>query len=184
MKQDKLLNIENMPDLTNWIKAITWKDTNVFIRYADLKRHDFVKNNAFALAKMMSHSYIKRNISYYLNELIGTPALKPIAPDAEMTESVRAAVLAGYPAIHFDSAKVPENFTKKICRLNDFLINSAKKYISDQTANKSDTFSFDIQYLIKQFPDYNMAMNRSRWYIKTSSLEKDSDMLQNISRER
>lgn len=60
MKQEKLLNIENMPDLTNWLKSITWGDTNVQIQYADLKRRNFVKNNSYAIAKMMSHSYIKK----------------------------------------------------------------------------------------------------------------------------
>lgn len=117
-------------------------------------------------------------------ELIDTPVLTLVPHNAEMSESVRAAVLAGYPAMRFEPTKISESFAKKIRRLNNFLIDYANKYILNQTANQSDTFSFDIQYLIKQFPDYNVAMNHSKWYIKVSESEKIPDIPQNIFNER
>jgi len=61
MTEYKRLNIVNAAAMTDWFKEITWGNDTTQIRFADIKRRDFVGQNADAVAKMMAHSYIKKN---------------------------------------------------------------------------------------------------------------------------
>ncbi len=173
--KDTPLNIINMPDVTDWVKSITWANTAARISYQELKNKHFVSNNANAVAQMMAHAYIKRHITYYMNELIDTPCLSHPAPDLQLSDSVIAACNAGYPAYVFALQHIPDEFANKIERLNSFLVAEAHKYIMHQIATSSNEFLFDIQYLNKQFSDYRSALTKAKWAFKTPSKQANID---------
>ncbi len=163
---DKLLNIVNASDLTDWFKTFTWGDTAAAIRFADIKQREFVAANADAVAKMMRHAYIKKFIPFYMNELIGTAALTVPGVGVELPDCVRAAANDGFSPYIFNAAAVPPEFTAKIKKLNEFLFDAARQYIARQTTETGSEFTFDIQYLTREFADYRTTMNRARWNAK------------------
>lgn len=176
MQTITLLNIVNAADLTNWFKAFTWGDTVTTIRFADIKRCEFVSENSDAVARMMAHSYIKKYIPFYMNELVGTSALTVPSENTELSNSVRAAADGGFAPYIFNAENVPAEFTSKIKKLNIFLYDAALEYIAKQTANKDANFVFDIQYLIREFPDCRQALIRARWKAKTSSVQSATNI--------
>lgn len=162
--KERALNIINAADVTNWFKFLTWGNTVAAVRFADIKQREFVSNNTDAVAKVMSHSYIKRFILLYMNELVGTSALRAPESDAEMSDSVRAAAADGLAPYVFSASDVTPEFTSKIKKLNRFLFDAAVKYINQQTKQGDTEFKFDIQYLLHEFPDYRDALARARWH--------------------
>lgn len=166
MNNDKPLNIVNAPDLTEWIKAITWGDTVAEIRYADIKQRDFVAQNKDAVAKMMTHSYMKKHIPFYMNDFIGTDALHAPKNTDNLSECVRAAIADGYPAYIFEASKLPPEFVRQVKRLNNLLHDAAVKHIDDMLRRGGMEFAIDIKFLNKEFADYRNAMTRAKWNAK------------------
>ena len=171
MNKYKKLNIVNVAELTNWFKAFTWGDESTAITYADIKNREFVAANSEPVAKLMVHSYIKKNISYYFNPYAGSEILTPVQNTAELSSGVCAAIAAGYPAYNFHPAKVSPRMQNEIRKLNDYLRNAALQYINQQVSQKSGEFNFDIRYLDNKFKDVMAAVNRAKWDVKMPEKE-------------
>ncbi len=174
MTEYKRLNIVNAAAMTDWFKEITWGNDTTQIRFADIKRRDFVGQNADAVAKMMAHSYIKKNILYYFNPYVDSEILTPVPDTPELSDAVRAAIAAGYPAYNFHPDRVTPKIRGEITRLNNYLHNAALKYINQQVAQNSDEFTLNIKQLDTEFPDVMAVVRRSKFMVQMPELPRES----------
>lgn len=178
MDKYKKLNIVNASALTDWLKTFTWGDDGAIIRYADLKNREYIAANIAPVAKMMTHSYIKKNISCYFNPYVGSEILTPVADFAELSESVRAAIAGGYPAYNFHPEKITPRMQQEILKLNNFLRDNAMNYINGRVQDLSGEFTLDIKYLDTQFKDIMAAVNRAKWSVKMPPTQQSSNLAQ------
>ena len=75
------------------------------------KNYEFVHNNKQAVAQMMAHGFMKKNIRKFLNRYADSEFLRPVEYSEELADNVKTSILEGSKVFFFDKQLVPPQYS-------------------------------------------------------------------------